>query len=217
MTASVLLDDQWIEVREGIRRPTAAAKADSCCSWSPHSSRPISVIYATTPPWPERLNLYDTIVWFDDWIHFVNTGLLAAAAILLTLPVDATLPATSERALAFGVTAAVAWEIAEYFAFLRISSELPHAYADTLGDLGLGTSGSYARRSRCTAGAALALSHRLTTIVDLRRPDIDTPPPSGRGSCRRPSVGGCRWPGTGKGTCPIKAPHLGGGPRHRSG
>ena len=88
-----------------------------------------------------RLDLYDSIVWFDDWMHFVNTGLLAAAFLLLFPPASRTLGATVERALAFGVTAAVAWEIAEYFAFLRISSEAPHAYADTLGDLGLGTLG----------------------------------------------------------------------------
>lgn len=89
-----------------------------------------------------RLDLYDRLVWFDDWMHFVNTGMLAAAAVLLTLPAEASLAMTLERALAFGVTAAVAWEIAEYFAFLRMSSELPHAYADTLGDLGLGTLGA---------------------------------------------------------------------------
>ncbi len=88
-----------------------------------------------------RLDLYDSIRWFDDWMHFANTGIFAAAAVLLTLPADATFPETLERALAIGVTAAVGWEIAEYFAFLRISSELPHAYADTLGDLGLGTLG----------------------------------------------------------------------------
>ena len=89
-----------------------------------------------------RLDLYDSIRWFDDIVHFANTGLLSIACILLTLPVDATFGATLERALAFGVTAALAWEIAEYFAFIRISDELPSAYADTLGDLGLGLAGA---------------------------------------------------------------------------
>ena len=88
-----------------------------------------------------RLDLYDTIVWADDFMHFANTGLLAAAFVLLTLPTDASLGETIERALAFGVTAAVAWEVMEYLAFLRISSELPNAYADTLGDLTLGALG----------------------------------------------------------------------------
>src|SRR3546814_7501335 len=30
-----------------------------------------------------RMDLYDTIVWFDDWMHLMNTGLLTAAVILL--------------------------------------------------------------------------------------------------------------------------------------
>ncbi|MCW2851124.1 MAG: hypothetical protein JWM84_788, partial [Nocardioides sp.] len=41
----------------------------------------------------------------------------------------------------FGVTAALAWEIAEYFAFVSRSSERAGAYDDTLGDLALGTVG----------------------------------------------------------------------------
>ncbi|WP_157439540.1 hypothetical protein [Aeromicrobium sp. Root344] len=89
-----------------------------------------------------RMNMYDTIVWFDDWIHFMNTGLLTAGVILLTLHRTATLHATIERALAFGATVAVGWEIAEYYAFISTSSERRGAYTDTLGDLFLGTSGS---------------------------------------------------------------------------
>lgn len=88
-----------------------------------------------------RLNLYDTIRWFDDLMHLLNTGILAAAFVLLTLPRTAGLGETIERALAFGVTAAVAWEVAEYIAFLRIAGKHIEAYADTLGDLTLGTIG----------------------------------------------------------------------------
>ena len=89
-----------------------------------------------------RLNLYETVVWFDDFMHFVNTGLLTAAVLLLTTRSGATFSAMVERALAFGVTAALAWEVAEYFAFMQMSSELPDAYADTLGDLALGVLGA---------------------------------------------------------------------------
>jgi hypothetical protein len=89
-----------------------------------------------------RMDLYDTVVWFDDWMHFMNTGLLAAAFILLTLPRDSTLPRVLERCLAFGATAAIAWELAEYAAFLSRSTEREFAYADTLGDLTLGTLGA---------------------------------------------------------------------------
>ena len=89
-----------------------------------------------------RMDLYDAVVWFDDWMHFMNTGLLAAAVVLLTLPRTAGLGATLERALAFGVTAAVFWELAEYAAFISRSAERRSAYTDTLGDLALGTIGA---------------------------------------------------------------------------
>jgi len=89
-----------------------------------------------------RMDLYDTVVWFDDWMHFMNTGLLAAAFILLTLPRDVGLGRVLERALAFGATAAIAWEVAEFFAFISRSTERQFAYADTLGDLSLGCAGA---------------------------------------------------------------------------
>jgi hypothetical protein len=99
-----------------------------------------------------RMDLYDTVVWFDDLMHFVNVGLLTAALLLLTLPHRVGLGRLVERALAFGATAAIAWEIAEFFAFISGSSERQFAYADTLGDLGLGA---------CGALAGALLVHRL--------------------------------------------------------
>lgn len=89
-----------------------------------------------------RMDLYDTVVWFDDWMHLMNTGLLAAAFILLTLPRDSGLGRVVERGLAFGATAAITWEVAEFFAFISKSTEREFAYADTLGDLSLGTAGA---------------------------------------------------------------------------
>jgi hypothetical protein len=88
------------------------------------------------------MDLYDTVVWFDDWMHFMNTGLLAAAFILLTLHRDVGFGRVLERALAVGASAAIAWEVAEYFAFISRSTEREFAYADTLGDLSLGTAGA---------------------------------------------------------------------------
>ncbi|WP_109505701.1 hypothetical protein [Nocardioides speluncae] len=89
-----------------------------------------------------RMNLYDTVEWFDDWMHFMNTGFLAAAVVLLTLPRTSTRPRVIERSLAFGATAAIAWEIAEYYAFIAGSTERQFAYTDTLSDLALGTLGA---------------------------------------------------------------------------
>jgi hypothetical protein len=99
-----------------------------------------------------RMDLYDTVVWFDDWMHFMNTGLIVAAVLLLTMSRGVGLWRLLERALAVGATAAIAWEVAEFFAFISKSTERTFAYADTLGDLGLGTLGAVV--------AALVL-HRL--------------------------------------------------------
>ncbi|MDO9497682.1 MAG: hypothetical protein Q7J48_18415 [Nocardioides sp.] len=89
-----------------------------------------------------RLDLYDQITWFDDWMHFMDTGLVSAAVVILTLDHTATLAAVVERAIAVALTASLAWELFEYFSFVTRSSELTWAYADTLGDLTLGWLGS---------------------------------------------------------------------------
>lgn len=89
-----------------------------------------------------QMNLYDTIVWFDDWMHFMNTGLLAAAVVLLTMHRSSSFLSVLERALAVGATGAIVWEIGEFFAFISGSSERAFAYTDTLGDLGLGVAGA---------------------------------------------------------------------------
>lgn len=89
-----------------------------------------------------RIDLYDTVFWFDDWMHFANMGLLTTAFVLLTLDPRAGFGATLERSLAFAGVATIGWEIAEYFAFIAGSTERHFAYADTLGDLGLGMLGA---------------------------------------------------------------------------
>lgn len=100
-----------------------------------------------TSPWlldllGNRLDLFDAVVWFDDAMHFVNWALLTAGVLV------AAAPRTTSRAmlvvcgLGFGTTAAVAWELGEYIAFIRSSPELQTAYTDTLGDLALGTLGA---------------------------------------------------------------------------
>ena len=87
------------------------------------------------------LNLYDTVEWWDDANHLVNWA-LHTAAIGLLLRAGSWGPWT-RAALAFGWAAstAVAWELAEYVAFVPDSPEAATAYADTLGDLALGLIG----------------------------------------------------------------------------
>jgi hypothetical protein len=104
------------------------------------------------------LDLYDTIDWWDDANHFVNWALLSGA-------VGAALARTQIRGaelfglvVGFGGVTAILWEIGEYFAFIRHSSELATAYTDTLGDLTLGLSGS-----TLTATLAVVVLRRRST------------------------------------------------------
>ncbi|MEV6411034.1 hypothetical protein [Kribbella sp. NPDC051718] len=100
-----------------------------------------------TLPWlvdllGNRLNLFDTINWWDDAMHFILWGLLTAGVLTAFAPRELTRGLTTFVALGFGATAAVIWELGEYVAFVRHSPELQTAYTDTLGDLALGTLGA---------------------------------------------------------------------------
>ena len=89
-----------------------------------------------------RLDLYDSIVWFDDWMHFMDTAMVAGAGVLLTVPRGAGLGVLVSRAIAIGITAALAWEVFELVSFVMRSPEFPTAYVDTMGDLVLGWCGA---------------------------------------------------------------------------
>lgn len=88
------------------------------------------------------LDLYDTVWWWDDANHLVNWALLSGAfgqvlrrGRLGAWPVFGLV-------IGFGAVTAILWELAEYLAFIRGSSELATAYTDTLGDEALGVTGS---------------------------------------------------------------------------
>ena len=98
-----------------------------------------------------RLDLYDSIEWFDDWMHFMDTAFLSGAVVAITTTAkNAGAVDVIQRAVGLGMTMALGWEIFEYVSFVTRSSELPTAYADTVVDLGLGWLGSV------VAGAAVA-------------------------------------------------------------
>jgi len=100
------------------------------------------------------LDLYDTIVWWDDANHLVNWALLSGAMGALIWRTRLGSWTTFALVVGFGAVTAILWEIAEYFAFIRDSPELTTAYLDTLGDLTLGLAGS------CLAGLVAALAPR---------------------------------------------------------
>lgn len=89
------------------------------------------------------LNLFDTIVWWDDWMHFMNWAILCGG--IATVLARTRAPGWSVAIMITGLGSffAVLWEVGEYFAFIRHHAELQTAYTDTLGDLLLGTAGAF--------------------------------------------------------------------------
>lgn len=88
------------------------------------------------------LDLYDSVVWWDDANHFVNWVLLCSGFGLLILrggvrPRWALVLAVT----GLGAVLAIGWELGEWYAFIRHGTELDTAYEDTLGDEALGTLG----------------------------------------------------------------------------
>ncbi len=88
------------------------------------------------------LDLYDSVVWWDDFNHYVNwlflllgIGLLVAGSVR---------PDWAMVGLVAGLGAilAIGWELGEWYTFIRHGTEISTAYEDTLGDLSLGTLGA---------------------------------------------------------------------------
>jgi hypothetical protein len=88
------------------------------------------------------LDLYDSIVWWDDFNHWINWLLLLwGIGLLIGAHVE---PAWALVVLVTGLGAilAIGWELGEWWTFIRHGTELDTAYEDTLGDLTLGTFGA---------------------------------------------------------------------------
>jgi hypothetical protein len=89
------------------------------------------------------LNLYDTVDWWDDVNHFVNWFLLSTGIGLLLLRARISPPwALGLLVAGTGALLAIAWEIGEWYAFIRHGTELDTAYEDTLFDETLGALGA---------------------------------------------------------------------------
>jgi len=108
------------------------------------------------------LDLYDTVYWWDDANHFFNWMLLSGSFAALVWPRVDSSWILAGLCAGFGAATAIAWELIEYWTFIRDSPELATAYEDTLGDLGLGLLGScvaafaawYVSRRRVAARAS---------------------------------------------------------------
>jgi uncharacterized membrane protein YhaH (DUF805 family) len=88
------------------------------------------------------LDLFDAVVWWDDFSHFANWALLMSGIGLLIC--GAVRPPWAVVLLMTGLGAVIAlgWELGEYYTFIRQGTEIDTAYEDTLGDETLGTLGA---------------------------------------------------------------------------
>jgi hypothetical protein len=92
------------------------------------------------------LDLYDTLVWWDDANHFANWVTLSLGVGLClargTTSVGAPRWLLAVATAGAGAMLAIAWELGEWYTFIRHGTELDTAYEDTLGDEALGTLGA---------------------------------------------------------------------------
>ena len=97
--------------------------------------------------WSSVLDLYAAIPVWDVVVHFAANGLIAAALYRLAerlriVALGASPLATAVVTAAFGTSAAVVWEIAEWAGHIFVDVSIFVAYTDTVGDLAAGALGS---------------------------------------------------------------------------
>jgi hypothetical protein len=88
------------------------------------------------------LDLYDSLVWWDDLNHFANWFLLLTGLGLLLCAAVRPRWAVVVVVCGLGAILAVGWEVGEWWTFIRHGTEIDTAYEDTLGDEVLGTLGA---------------------------------------------------------------------------
>jgi hypothetical protein len=122
---------------------------------------PLPLIVDTAEP-----KFYDTIEWWDELMHFLSWSILVAAFVLLLAPLPLHRAAVTALAIGFGAVMAILWEFVEYVAFIRNSSSIDTAYADTLGDLASGLAASVLAG---VATSMLVASKQTSRREDVRR------------------------------------------------
>jgi hypothetical protein len=93
----------------------------------------------TTANW---LDLFREVGRWDDVSHFAHWFLLGAGLALLLEPYVRPRWALVPLVGGAGAVLALAWELGEYWLFIRHGREAGGAYRDTLGDQALGTAGA---------------------------------------------------------------------------
>jgi len=88
------------------------------------------------------LDLYNTVVWFDDAAHAVTWMFLVLAVGSLILRVGLEPWIAACLAIGFGAVSHILWEIIEFVAMWIGSPGLQLTYGDTIGDLALSLCGT---------------------------------------------------------------------------
>jgi hypothetical protein len=88
------------------------------------------------------LDLYNTVVWFDDVAHTVTFMLLVLAVGFLILRLDLAPWIATCLTIGFGAVAHILWEIIEFVAMWIGSPGLQLTYEDTIGDLAMSLGGT---------------------------------------------------------------------------
>jgi hypothetical protein len=99
---------------------------------------PLPLVLDTAGP-----GLYNSIGWWDKFMHFVSWGVLTAASVLLLARFPIKRAVAGALAVGFAAVTAILWEFGEYLAWTRYSPYLLQgAYTDALGDLAFGLAGT---------------------------------------------------------------------------
>lgn len=89
------------------------------------------------------LDLFDSVSWWDDAIHFGN-WIPLCAGIGLIICRDVRPPWVVVLLVSgLGALLAIGWELGEWYSFIRRGTELDTAYEDTLVDLAAGICGGF--------------------------------------------------------------------------
>ena len=102
------------------------------------------------------LDLYNSVAWFDDVMHFLTWIPWVVAFGLLLLTYAPPIPpwAVFGCVVGFGASTHILWEFGEFFTFIRGGAEEDTAYRDTLGDLAMSLTGSFTGALICALIAA---------------------------------------------------------------
>ncbi|MGH7567126.1 MAG: hypothetical protein ACREK2_09875 [Gemmatimonadota bacterium] len=88
------------------------------------------------------LDLYNSVVWFDDVAHSVTWMFLVLAVGSLILRLELRPWITAALSIGFGAVSHILWEIIEFLAMWIGSPGLQLTYEDTIGDLAMSLGGT---------------------------------------------------------------------------